>query len=334
MKKSKKAFVLMMAVIMGISATVFIFSPRAAASELAQSPITIVIDGQVFYPPDAQPYISNDRVMIPFRPIAEALGATANWEGNVQRVTVALGSRRLEFFIGNAAMTIITSAAGGGFVSTAIPLESPAVLVGGNRAFVPMRALSEGLGATVNWVEATRTVQITSPPRPTPTPLPTRPPVQINTATPIPRTPTRTPTRTPIPTLTSTPTPTSYYYYDDYRDLRGRYFTEIRKTEAMDRYDWNERFVLLYFDSRRNDFNRNRMDDAIRAVEEAGYRVYFVDDAYQSDFGWFGETYYGRDRYDIPNPVMFFVEDGRVRDTEQRFSNIRDVSDRIHWFLR
>ena len=332
MQKNKKVFIFLMAVIMGISATILLVSPHTAMAE--PGPVTIIIDGRNFQPPDALPFIANDRVMVPFRPIAEALGASANWEGSTQRVTVALGNRHLEFFINGTVMNLTTTDSFGAPVRTAVPLDSPAVLVNNNRAFVPTRALSEGLGATVQWVEATRTVHITSNvPRvsPTPWPIPTRP-ANLATPSPIPRTPTRTPTPTVTITPTRTITPTPWRDWRDGRDLRGRLFREARKSEVLDMYDFDERFVLLFFDSRRNDLNHDRMDNAIRAVEDANLTIYFMDDAFQNDFMWFGERFFAPN--DIPNPAMFFVERGQVRDSETRFTNIPGVADRIYWHLR
>jgi len=219
----------------------------------------------------------------------------------------------------------------------------------------------------VQWVEATRTVHITSniprvTPMPTPMPIPTRP-VILATPSPIPRTPTRTPTPTvtltPTRTITpthwrdwhndwrtptrwhdwrdGTPTPTPWRdWHDDWRDwdgrdLRGRLFREVRKSEALDMYDFDERFVLLYFDSRRS-INNERMNNAIRAVHDANFVVHFMDDAFQNDFMWFGERYFAPN--DIPNPAMFFVERGQIRDSETRFTSVPGVADRIHWHLR
>jgi len=138
-------------------------------------------------------------------------------------------------------------------------------------------------------------------------------------------------TLTPTPTITPTPW-RDWRDWQDSRDLRGRLFRETRKAEAMDMYDFDERFVLLYFDSRRNDLNNQRMNDAIRAIQDANMTVYFMDDAFQGDFMWFGERFFAPN--DIPNPAMFFVERGQIRDTETRFTNIPGVADRIYWHLR
>jgi hypothetical protein len=147
----------------------------AALKAQAATPLTILINGKVFTPPDDPAQIINDRVMVPFRPIAESLGANANWNQEQQQVSVSLGNRSLSFVIGSSTMNLVLTDVTGSVVRQSVTLDSPAKLVNDRRAFVPIRALSEGLGATVAWDDATRTVRIITntvlTPSPTPTPV-------------------------------------------------------------------------------------------------------------------------------------------------------------------
>ena len=167
MFRTEKSIMFLLTAVMAVSAAAFISVPKAKAA----NSISIVIDGIFFQPPDAQPYISNDRVMVPFRPIAEAMGATANWDQAAQAVSVSLGSKNVQFIIGSSSMDVVTTDPSGGIIRTTVTLDAPATLVNGNRAFVPIRALTEGLGATVQWVAESSSVIITSNVvRATPTP--------------------------------------------------------------------------------------------------------------------------------------------------------------------
>lgn len=51
-----------------------------ATFALADNPIKLIVNGQEISFPDAPPQRINDRVMVPARPLAEALGATVVWD--------------------------------------------------------------------------------------------------------------------------------------------------------------------------------------------------------------------------------------------------------------
>lgn len=90
---------------------------------------------------DAAPFISQGRTMVPIRPIADALGADIKWFQNEKRVTYALNTRFISLLIGS-----LDAQVNGKIVK----LELPPVLVN-SRAFVPLRFVSENLGAKVSW---------------------------------------------------------------------------------------------------------------------------------------------------------------------------------------
>ena len=99
---------------------------------------------------DVDPVLMNDRTMVPFRAIFEALGCTVSWDDENQ---TAIGERngvRIELPIG------MSNALVG---NRAKVLDQPAVLKDG-RTLVPLRFVSEALGAQVKWIDATQTVVI------------------------------------------------------------------------------------------------------------------------------------------------------------------------------
>lgn len=100
---------------------------------------------------DVAPKIVNDRTMLPIRIVAESLGGTVTWNGELQRVTIQKG----------ADVILITIGADTAYVNgTAVKLDAAAFVENG-RTYLPLRFVSEALGAQVAWNEAEKTVTIT-----------------------------------------------------------------------------------------------------------------------------------------------------------------------------
>ena len=99
---------------------------------------------------DAAPFMIDTRTMVPFRFIGEALGAEVDWDPATRTVFYVLGSTRIEFPIDSTTIRV------NGQAQT---VDVPASLVGGI-TFVPVRMVSEQLGARVNWNPVTRQVTI------------------------------------------------------------------------------------------------------------------------------------------------------------------------------
>ena len=99
---------------------------------------------------DQPPVIVNDRTLVPLRAIFEALGANVNWNAETRTVTATRGADKLSLVID----TNVIDKNG-----TAIEIDVPAQIIG-DRTMVPVRAISESLGASVDWNANTRTVII------------------------------------------------------------------------------------------------------------------------------------------------------------------------------
>lgn len=117
----------------------------------ANNDLTIKLDGKIIDFPDAKPFIDeHNRTQVPIRFIAEQLGARVNWDGDknvgtiMSQKTIALKINEYMYWV-NQGM--------------ALPLDTKPVIID-NRTFVPLRFVSEVLGAQVDWDAATFTADI------------------------------------------------------------------------------------------------------------------------------------------------------------------------------
>jgi hypothetical protein len=107
---------------------------------------------------DAAPYIdkAGGRTMVPMRFIGEAFGATVTWDAPTRRVFVETkGSLNHKPLL--MVMTIGSKKATANGKAMTLDV-APAIVAG--RTFVPLRVISETLGATVTWHADTRAVSI------------------------------------------------------------------------------------------------------------------------------------------------------------------------------
>ena len=122
----------------------------------AEDGITVLVDGnEVIF--DAAPFIESGRTMVPVRAISEAMGARVFWSESTREVAIILGETALSLMIGDTELKKET-----GSTLTEISLDAPARIVK-DRTFIPLRAVSEAFGCTVNWEDESRTITITSP---------------------------------------------------------------------------------------------------------------------------------------------------------------------------
>lgn len=136
---------------------------------VASGPIRVEIDGREL-PLDPAPVIVEDRTLVPFRAIFEALGARVGWDGETRTVSGTVpGSggapgRYVRFRVGNKLACLSPSC------DRADLMDVPARIIG-DRTFVPTRFVATALGASVDWDGSRRTVVIrTGPEAPPPAP--------------------------------------------------------------------------------------------------------------------------------------------------------------------
>ena len=145
MKKWKK-------LLAGLMTAVMLAAMPVAAS--AANDITVYVDGQkVIF--DQPPVVQNGRTLVPMRAIFEALGAEIEWYGAEKRVNAFWGFNSLDLWIGSCEIQM-----GDG---TMVTIDVPAQVVNG-RTLVPLRAVSQCMGAEVKWDGATKTININREP--------------------------------------------------------------------------------------------------------------------------------------------------------------------------
>src|SRR3990170_5467997 len=121
-----------------------------AVPALAQT-ARVVVDGQLMRF-DQPPVVAGGRVLVPLRGVFEHLGATVLWNPATNVVTAQRGDTQVQLVIGGRQATVN---------GRVVLLDVPATIVGG-RTLVPLRFVSEAMGAQVDWDNATRVVTITS----------------------------------------------------------------------------------------------------------------------------------------------------------------------------
>lgn len=113
--------------------------------------ITVTIDGEQLQT-DQAPIIYNSRTLVPLRSIFEALGAEVNWYQ-------AYGS--ISCYRNDASLSLTVNDHYAYINGSQIYIDQPPIIVN-NRSLVPVRVVSEALGATVTWDGDSRSVTIES----------------------------------------------------------------------------------------------------------------------------------------------------------------------------
>ena len=117
----------------------------------AAEPITVTVNSsRLLF--DTDPVTESDRTLVPLRVIFESLGATVHWDDATQTAIAVKGDTEIRISVDNTEMLKN---------GEVVVLDVPARLID-NRTLVPVRAVSEGLNAQVDWLEDARRVVITA----------------------------------------------------------------------------------------------------------------------------------------------------------------------------
>ncbi|NPV88375.1 hypothetical protein HPY42_02440 [Coprothermobacteraceae bacterium] len=105
---------------------------------------------------DSPPVIKNSRTLLPIRAIVEALGGQVGWDANQKKVTVTLGSKTVELWIGKNTALVNGRQV---MIDATNPKVVPEIING--RTMLPLRFVAESLGCSVEWDGNTQTVRVT-----------------------------------------------------------------------------------------------------------------------------------------------------------------------------
>lgn len=136
----------------------FILFGMALGSVSAAQTVYVQVDGKNVSFPDAKPYVESNRVLIPVRFVSESLGAKVDYRKETvgKRVTrtvyVTLGSKKISLEVNSNKVLV-----DGSIVTLDVPAR-----VKQDRVFVPLRFVSEALGATVDWKSSQSLVSIST----------------------------------------------------------------------------------------------------------------------------------------------------------------------------
>lgn len=125
----------------------FAFAPSTEAA----TAIKVEIDGDVIQF-DQGAVSVNGRTLVPMRTIFEELESTVQWTAKTKTITANRGTKKITLVVGSKTATVN---------GQKITLDVPPQIING-RTLVPLRFISEALGAKVDWNNKTKTVSITT----------------------------------------------------------------------------------------------------------------------------------------------------------------------------
>jgi len=217
-------------------------SGMGVAMSVETDNITVYLDGRVLNFSDVQPQMINDRVMVPLRAIGEEMGADVYWNPATGVAELTLGNRFVRLTVNSPVMDY------GYFIDYGAPdteydtsvyiLSAPAIIMN-DRTLVPLRAISEGLGGSAEWVDEARTVVLTSP------------------------------------EVTDDPGALSIMAQDDVIFTDTPWFENITPTRAQSMYKNDEKFILVYYSG--DGSSRIYIPIIKAAARESGVKTYGVD---------------------------------------------------------
>jgi len=112
--------------------------------------ITVTVDGKPVGFNNTTPRYMQGRVLVPLRGVFEEMGAYVQWDAATRTVSGSKGDKDVKLRIGEKWAMVD---------GKNVALDVPAMIVGGS-TMVPIRFISESLGAQVQWHDPSRTVMI------------------------------------------------------------------------------------------------------------------------------------------------------------------------------
>ena len=126
--------------------------PLLAASVAFGQHIKTTVNGQPVMFSDVKPVTVDGRVLVPVRGVFEQMGVNVDWQPATRTVYATGNGRAVELYVNKKVAKVNDHE---------VALDVPAMIYGG-RTMVPLRFISESMGAVVDWIPTTNTVAITT----------------------------------------------------------------------------------------------------------------------------------------------------------------------------
>jgi len=126
--------------------------PLVAASFAFGQHIRATVDGQPVHFSDVRPVSVDGRVLVPVRGIFEQMGVNVDWNSATRTVYATGNGREVELYVNKRVAKVNNHQ---------VTLDVPAQVYAG-RTMVPLRFISESMGAMVDWMPESNTVAITT----------------------------------------------------------------------------------------------------------------------------------------------------------------------------
>ncbi|KAF6579026.1 TolC family protein [Paenibacillus sp. EKM212P] len=134
-----------------VLSTLVLFSAFASLAGAQPGDIKVIING-VTQQYTQSPVVSQNTTLVPLRGVFESLGAKVDWDSKAKKVTASKNDDTLTLNVGSKLAYKN---------SNPVQLDAATQIQKG-QVLVPLRFVSQSLGAKVNWDQATRTVTISN----------------------------------------------------------------------------------------------------------------------------------------------------------------------------
>jgi hypothetical protein len=134
---------------------IIILIQYSAPEVFAESPIKLIIDGKKITS-DVDPYISNDRTLVPIRVVAEELDSVVEWDNDNRAVHISKEDVHIVLRIDSYLVEYTNDN------ETTYTMIDVAPQITEDRTFVPIRLISNALGVGIEWNNDERAVYINS----------------------------------------------------------------------------------------------------------------------------------------------------------------------------
>ncbi len=137
-----------------------LFVLAVPSMSFAEGDANVVIGRKLEFEQGNEPFIANERTMMPLRAISEALDATIYWFDAEKRVQIVCYDTLLSLQIGNTVMGKY-KIVDGEVSATPESIElDVAAMIHNDRTYVPLRAISEAFDAQISWDNPNRSAII------------------------------------------------------------------------------------------------------------------------------------------------------------------------------